>query len=227
MSMSPRAQTVLLQVLICSLATAALTYCSLLFLTVLANNGMTFKDFDGAAWTQALGSIAAIVAAIFIASRQSMAELDFRRSEAAERITLRVMLTSAALNTLNKMNTYLQPDVDTGFLQARDADSWTQLIESGDRIRRAIGSIGFSDLAFDSEFWHLDGTANIWDSTRIIFTSEKLRYTKDEVLKLYKLRQILESTVVAYQEVPAFSRSGRKPRLWGRAVVKPRHDLGD
>lgn len=70
--MSPRIQTLVLQITIYALCIVAFGYCSVLLLAFLAGKGITFKDFDGAAWTQAVGSVVAICVAIWLGQRQAL-----------------------------------------------------------------------------------------------------------------------------------------------------------
>ncbi|WP_457446520.1 hypothetical protein [Roseateles sp. P5_E4] len=75
------------RLLICGigvLVVASIAYCSLVLLAFLAAKGTTFKDFDGAAWTQAVGSVGAILVAVWVFQRQAQhAASSTRRQEAA------------------------------------------------------------------------------------------------------------------------------------------------
>src|SRR5262245_47427799 len=82
--MTTQTQTWLLRITICALVTIALSYCSLVLLAFLASKGTTFKDFDGAAWTQAIGSVGAILVAVWVLHRQTThAEQQAQKREAA------------------------------------------------------------------------------------------------------------------------------------------------
>ena len=82
--MKPKDQDRLLIVAIWLIAIAGLAYGGIAMLAFLASKGTTFKEFDGPAWTQAVGSVGAILVAVWVFQRQAQhAESSTRRQEAA------------------------------------------------------------------------------------------------------------------------------------------------
>ncbi|KQV48744.1 hypothetical protein ASC95_22895 [Pelomonas sp. Root1217] len=82
--MKPKDQDRLLIVAICLISLAGLAYGGIAMLAFLASKGTTFKEFDGPAWTQAVGSVGAILVAVWVFQRQAQhAESSSRRQDAA------------------------------------------------------------------------------------------------------------------------------------------------
>lgn len=82
--MNQKDQDRLLVLAILVVTLAGLYYSGIALLALLANNGTTFKDFDGAAWTQAVGSVAAIGALVWQRSKETEAERSRALKMAAE-----------------------------------------------------------------------------------------------------------------------------------------------
>lgn len=68
--MQPRDQDRMLIVAISALCLAALAYGGLALLTILSNSGVGIKEFDPAAWTQAVGSVGALLGVWYTIEKQ-------------------------------------------------------------------------------------------------------------------------------------------------------------
>ena len=114
--MNPKDQDRLLIVTITLLALAALTYGAIVMVAWLSGRGVNFKEVDGAAWTQAVGSVGAIFVAIWVFHRQTaQAEQHARTREAAG-----VRLRASLLRTLADIAREVE---DISFVQAVDSET--------------------------------------------------------------------------------------------------------
>lgn len=84
--MKPNDQDQLLIAAITALCLAALAYGGLVLLTILAHGGVAIKEFDPAAWTQAVGSVGALLGVWYTIKkqRQLAIEAEQRARRAAE-----------------------------------------------------------------------------------------------------------------------------------------------
>lgn len=78
---------------------AAICFAMVMTLAFLHAAGITIKDFDGAAWTQAVGSVAAILVAVWVSHRQNQ----HTERQANLRIASGVRLKASIVRTLVKI----------------------------------------------------------------------------------------------------------------------------
>jgi len=123
--MKPKAQDRLLILAITALCLAALVYGGIAMIAWLAGRGVSFRDFDGAAWTQAIGSVAAILALVWQRSHEVwMARAEGERAAAEQQNGAR-RLVQMAVNICAEFADDRWPqkgtlsDSDCGFYSAR------------------------------------------------------------------------------------------------------------
>ena len=219
--MKPRDQDRLLIVAICVMCLAALAYCSLTLFAFLASKGVTFREFDAAAWTQAVGSIAAIAAGavgLWWQSNQQARtakklKLEQQTDEASQVLMALLSLTSLVLSAfagLKKAGQYevfvMSEDVDRQIQQA--TDSLTGLDP------RLLSWTGTLQLAFDlryqlQEFNQIVGAARVAVSTQS-FTSEMRSDHVEAMSHLNtKLKQSFDKATAAFKKLGEKSKALR------------------
>lgn len=122
------------------------------------------------AWFQAIGSVAAIVAAIQIASRQANEAATSKRAAAADSMEIRVALLHQAMDNFGLLTGSLQA-YEEGVAKASDSieGQWTRGAYGRFlTTRMAIDSIEFRELVHPAEFYlfadmriHLDEAARL------------------------------------------------------------------
>jgi hypothetical protein len=134
--MKPNDQDRLLIVAISVLCLAALAYGGVAMLSGMAARGVTFKDFDGAAWTQAVGSVLAIAAGAAGIWWQAnhAATLEQQQENKRQRHELRAAML-AALS--------LQRELLEGIAAIKDLDTYAKFVmsASSSRARRRTSDL--------------------------------------------------------------------------------------
>lgn len=170
----------LLKIAILGLCAAALLYCSVLTLAVLASKGTTFKDFDAPAWIQAIGSVIGIAAGAAAVWWQSWRQ-DFQQKRQvleAERTALeessvlfavgRAQVEILAMHAQDDLTYRLALEYADGDVGIRRVLEQLQVINT-----KALSGIGVR-ISFATIRERLLQTSERWQADRVLWQQGRL-----------------------------------------------------